>query len=155
MNDSSEQTTWVKFACAVTVLFFISMVVSCEELRYRTQAVRTTARVTNVVNNTGRYGRNGYKVLYEFIHVTLRNLATGAAVVSDDEVDSYHPGDTIAIEYFGDELPASRIVGKNNNVMVAIFVGTCLACLGVYGVLTVRYFREESRDNKRRASRQR
>jgi len=139
----------------MTVLFFGSMMASCDELRYRTQAVRTTARVTKIGESTDAGRHNGYNVYYEFAHLGSQNRASGMTLVGDDEVDLYHPGATIAIEYFGDDWPTSRIVGKNNNVMVAIFVGMCLACLGVYGVLTVRYFREESRDNKRRAGRRR
>ncbi len=150
MEDESSSATF-KLGIALVVLFFVSWFQSCEELRYRMSGKKATATVTNIAELVDKYGRRtgDAKMWYEFANDNTKRRASGSVSLRADEAQDYYVGQSMPIEYIGDEMVSSRLEGRTNLVWAALFVGSLAASVGCFVVLTIAYNRKARAPRRR------
>lgn len=144
---SDFMTRWLPLhathlVAAVFVLFCVSCFKSYEELQYLSGSRTVTTEITAIGEAYSMSRRSmtqtGWKLYYPFDHVDSPKTLRGFTIVGMDEVDDYHIGQEVTIEYIGGRKTfSSRIVGTGSYAWV-IPAGGCLVAM-IVGVLYIIY----------------
>jgi len=90
-------------------IFFLACFKSCDEVRYRTQGIAATAKVTNIVPSYNRFRQHtGYDVWYDYDNREDRKHFSSTKHVGVAEGELFSLGQAVEIEYLAGDLPASR-----------------------------------------------
>jgi hypothetical protein len=143
-HEETDDTRALKIAMVLSIPFFVSLFKSCDDLGYRMSGKTTTAVVSNIVEEHSRYGSvEGYKVWYTFVNANTGRQVSGNTLVGVSRAQDYVVGQTLDIEYRGEELFKTRIKGSGGWFWQAFLVVWLIAGVTFVIVMTVRTNREE------------
>lgn len=139
-----------KLILVVSVLFFFSCYKSWEEMWYWLSGKESQAQVTSIAERRGKYGRlAGYTVWYDFTNENTHQRASGSDPVSIDDAADYYHGQTVQIQYYGGDMPTSRIKGTGTTFWVWFFVLSSLVMTATITMLTVQWARNQEKPARR------
>ena len=131
----SEHPRLIKLCVLVGCLFLISAFKSCTDLQYRLVGKTTTGTVTKIAENQSRGQVVDWHVTYGFNNENSHKRVTSYSAVDLEDYDKYQVGQSVPIEYFGDEGYDSRIVGTGSPFWTRFFLGSIVAAVVVAIVL--------------------
>ncbi len=132
----SEHPRLIKACVAVGCLFLVSAFKSCTDLQYRLVGKTTTGNVTKIAENQHRGEVVDLHVTYGFKNENSHKHVTFYSAVDLEDGDKYQVGQSVPIEYFGDEGYDSRIVGTGSPFWTRFFLGSIAAAVVVGIVLS-------------------
>lgn len=142
MNMISEYYK-LRLLFGIAILWFVSMVMSCQEIRYMTSGVTTDANFVGkkVEKERGKYGREYYKHVAEVTYLDGAQFQRAFLRVSEDWVGPEEANATIKIDYLPGREYTARFAGQRNYLWLTIFFGS-LSILIVGGGLYIYAHRE-------------
>jgi len=133
----------IRFLFAIAILWFVSMVMSCQEIRFMSSGVTTDATFVgkNVEKRRGKYGREYFKHVAEVTYLDGSQFQRAFLQVSEDWVGPEEANATIKIDYLPGREYTARFHGQRNYFWLTIFFGS-LTILIVGGGLYIYAHRE-------------
>jgi hypothetical protein len=127
----TDRDSWIvkqktKIILAIFLLFFVSMVMSCQELRYMVSGKTTDASLNTRLEYSQR---NGGKYVKRVAGYSFEDSGKNRQRYFDVPFDWSHAEDkSIKVQYIpGSER--SRVYGDSNKGWVAVFVGSLIAAV--------------------------
>jgi hypothetical protein len=151
--EETEDTRAIKIAMVIAIPFFVSLLKSCDDVRYRMSGKSTTAVVSSITEQRSRFGNvDGYLVWYTFGNANTNKQVNGSTLVGVDRVNEYFVGQKLDIEYRGDDFFTCRIKGSGGWFWQAFFVVSSIAVVVLGIIMTVRASRQERKWRTRHPS---
>lgn len=130
MSDDDDSAV-AKIGLVLIVLWCVTCVTSCQEIKYASSGKEATASITNITEEHNRYGGlTGYRIWYSFNNKNNNKDVTGYTIVGVDNVRKYDLGQHIEIQYSGGEMFTSRIKGTGSSVWVILLVISVAGTVG-------------------------
>ncbi len=145
----NKETFQLRLMLVVAVLFIISAVKSCEEIRYTIFGKETVATITDVKPVMGRRSGSSGQVSLTYTFVDEGTKRTEKDRVSS-EFEPFQDAagqSAVAIQYIPGSPDASRIPSAGRWILIGLF----LAALAALTVVTVRFWKEYQAHERRNA----
>ena len=150
-SDDEGMSGSMKAIIALGLLICIAGFKAWEEFRFATAGQQGTGTITKISEDHDRRGRStGYKVSFDFSIPSTSKPAHSDVLVGAADVGQYAVGQEIAIDYYGETFPNTRLHGTNNRLWVYFFFGSVALLIGVVAYMSIKSAREDSRPRQRK-----
>lgn len=91
-----------------------------QEFRFATSGRQGTGTITKIAEDKSRGRTTGYKLYFDFNNQITNQPSHHYVIVGTADVDRYAEGQEIAIDYYGEKYPTTRLHGTSNRLWVAL-----------------------------------
>ncbi len=148
--DEDANPIFLRIGMLGFMIFMLSFIKSCSELKYYMTEKEATARVTKIYETSRRGRHTGWHVSYKFLNEDTDETQNGYLLVGDEDAGFFSVGQELPIEYIGSSHLDSRLIGDSNRTWIHVFLVSMLVTLGSVAFLSWQSMQEEKKSRRRR-----
>lgn len=149
-DDDEGMSGSTKALLVLGALICIAGFKAWQEFRFATSGRQGTGTITKIAQDKTRGRTTGYKLYFDFTNQITNQPSHHYVIVGTDDVDRYVEGQEIAIDYYGEKYPTTRLHGTSNRLWVYFFFGSVALLIGTIAYLSIKSAREDSRPRHKR-----
>lgn len=149
-DDDEGMSGSMKSLIILGVLICIAGFKAWEDFRFATAGRQGTGTISKITEAQRRGRTIGYNLYFDFNNEITNKWSHSDILVDVADVDRYAAGQEIAIDYYGEQFPNTRLHGTSNRLWVYFFFGSVSLLIGVIAYLSIKSVRDDARRRHKR-----